>query len=234
MNLSLVSENFHFHLDQSFSPMMRKQIDLGLDSFTDSTISEVNLPFAGKIDQSKINIFIVSQDSFPEFKKLSQTFAIGIVEPTQSLFSYGHSVDDSQMDFLLDDTFDSEQLKFILKPLWQEKSAFAFEKKSQQAVKNLKKFESKVKTILKTDAFGHDELLSFSQFLGEFEKQLIQSEDLGEIDKNIKNFSKIGFNKRKVQIFSQKDFDNLPDSENLLPLPPHKDQSFFIFLGRMS
>lgn len=232
MNLGQVSEIFHFHLDQNFSPRMRKQIELGLNLFQDSQVTEVSMPFSGKLDSSKINIFILAQDSFPEFKKIPQTFAIGIVEPTQSLFSYGHSVDDSQMDFLLDDTFDSEQLKFILTPLWQEKSSYAFEKKEQQAVKNLKKFESKVKNFLKTEAFGHDELLSFSQFLGEFEKQLIQSENVTDIEKNVKNFSKIGFNKRKIQILSVNDFESLPDSENLLPLPPHKDQSYFVFLGK--
>lgn len=232
MNLDLVSDIFHFHLDQKFSPSMRRQIDSALNLFEDSICLEFSTPYEGKIDSKKINVFIVSQDSFTDFKKIPDSFAIGIVEPTQSLFSYGHSVDESQVDFLLDETIDGEQLKFVLTPLWQEKSSFAFEKKHQYAVKNLKKFETKVKTFIKNGALGHDELLSFSQLLGEFEKQLIQSENPQEIEKNVKNFSKIGFNKRKIQIYSLADYEDIPDSENLLPLPPHKDKSFFVYLGK--
>lgn len=232
MNVSIVSAIFQFQLDQKFSPTMRKTLESALDSFSESESQEFTLPFKGKIDSSKINIFLVAQDSFTEFKKIPDTFAIGFVEPTQSLFSYGQSVDDSQMDFLLDETVDAEQLRFVLSPLWQEKSAFAFEKKQQLAVKNLKKFEVKVKSFIKNEAFGHEELLSFSQVLGEFEKQLIQSEDAQDIEKNIKNFSKIGFNKRKFQIFSLSNFESIPESENLLPLPPHKDKHYFIFLGK--
>lgn len=232
MNLAAVSNHFEFHLDQKFSPTLRKLIDSALIPFKDSTIQDFSLPVGNTLQSKKINVFLVSQDSFDAYKKLDHSFAIGIIEPTQSLFSYGQSVDDSQMDFLLDETIDFEQLKFLLTPLWETKSSFAFDKREIKAMKNLRKFETKVKAFLKNESFSHDELLTFSQVLGEFEKNLIQSEDAQEIEKNIKNFSKLNFNKRKIQIYSMLALDGLSDADYTLPLPPLKNQVYFISFGK--
>ena len=114
-------------------------------------------------------------------------------------------------DFLnavLDDGIDSKQLERLITPSLQKLICAREDVFINLGLKNLKKFETKVKQVAGKkieEALTSEALLNYAQALVDLEKELIQADDLLKLEKVLKQFCKINIEKSRFQFLTTGD-----------------------------
>lgn len=212
-----------FRIDPLLSPDNRRLLDYVLSSMRES---EINDTLDAKKAPDRLTVDFVSESSLHTLKP-GPEFRICLLDNNQGLFSFGQNISESLADAVLDDGLDMKQLERIISPSLQnlirsKESVFV-----TLGLKNIRKFESKVRQVTSKkaeDSFTSDSLLNYTQALVDLEKELIQADDLSKLEKVLKQFAKIHIEKSKFQFITAGQLADLSSSENFLLLPPFKGE----------
>lgn len=214
------SDFLKFRLDTQLSPRLRKNLDPILNFFRDvDRIDFIDTEASNDV----LTVDFVSENSL-HLARPKNCLRICLIDDNQSLFSYGQTIDDSQVDFILDDSIDFKQLMKIISPHIKKQVCLKEEKLFALGFKNIRKFESKVRHVIKNrveDAFTSEALLSYTQALVDLERDLIQA-DSSSFSKILKKFTKDFIEKSRFQYFSEDNLAEIELSENFLILPAYK------------
>lgn len=175
---------------------------------------------------NKLTVDFVSESSLHTIKA-APAFRICLLDNNQGLFSFGQSIDESLADAVLDDGLDLNQLEKLISPSLQKLIHSKEEIFITLGLKNIRKFESKVKQVTAKrteDTFTSEALLQYAQSLVDLEKELIQADELSKLEKVLKQFAKNNIERSKFQFLSAGNLAELSASENFLLLPPFKGQ----------
>ena len=214
-----------FRVDPSLSQDLRKSLDVVLPNFKDARIED--LSGAVTDAQERLTVDFISENSLHLIRP-SNTLKICLLDKNQGLFSFGQSIESSEVDAVLDDSLDTLQLKKLIEPLLQniinrqEESLYAL------GAKNIRKFELRARQetskSLETGGLTSENLLSFAQALVDLEKELIHTVELKRIEKIIRQFAKTHLEKAKFQFFTSEDISKIEPSTNFLILPRFKGE----------
>lgn len=211
----------HFRIDPLLSPELRRTLDTVLFPMKDSEMND-NLEAKGSFN--KLTVDFVSESSLHTLKP-GPEFRICLLDQNQGLFSFGQNINESLADAVLDDSMDLTQLERLISPklhkLIKEKEEFF----SALGLKNLRKFESKVRSALNKkddEPLTSEELLNYTQALVNLEKDLIQADDLSKLEKVLKQFIKTHIEKAKFRFISSGELSGVDPSPQFLLLPPFK------------
>jgi hypothetical protein len=212
-----------FRVDPLLSPDLRRTLDIVLTQMKEAeredSLTAVKSP-------NKLTVDFVSESSLHVIKP-APAFRICLLDNNQGLFSFGQSIDESLADAVLDDGLDLNQLEKLISPSLQELIHSKEEIFITLGLKNIRKFETKVKqvTAKRTEhTFTSDALLKYAQSLVDLEKELIQADELSKLEKVLKQFAKNNIERSKFQFLSAGNLAELSASENFLLLPPFKGQ----------
>ena len=212
-----------FRIDPLLSPDLRKALDSVLGLMKDS--EKVDNLEAQK-NQNKVTVDFVSEGSLYLLKE-EEAFRICLLDNNQGLFSFGQNLDESLADAVLDDGLDLNQLEKLISPKLQELIRIREDSFITLGLKNIRKFELKVKQVTSKkveDVFTTESLLDYAQALVDLEKDLIQADDLLKLEKVLKQFVKLNIERSKFQFLSASKFAEMTPSVNFLLLPPFKGQ----------
>lgn len=218
-----------FRIDPLLSSEIRRNVDQLLTGFTQAIKTEFH---PGNLaDQNRITVDFISENSL-HLLKADSSFKICLLDRNQGLFSFGQSMDDSIVDVVLDESVDIHQLERLLEPMIEKMLLKEETNYYQLGAKNLKKFESKTRTMIQKTLDDESlltsaTLLTYTQALVDLEKELIHSDDLPRMEKAIKQFAKVHIEKVKLQFFNVSNLWKLSPSLNFLALPRYKGD----FLG---
>lgn len=212
-----------FRIDPLFSPDLRRALDGVLSLLKDSEKVD-NLE--AKKNSDRITIDFVSEGSLYLLKE-EDAFRICLLDNNQGLFSFGQNLNESLADAVLDDGIDFKQLERLISPRLQEIIRIREDSFIGLGLKNIRKFELKVKQVTSKkseDSFTSESLLNYAQALVDLEKELIQADDLNKLEKVLKQFVKLNIEKAKFQFLTASNFAEMSPSVNFLLLPPFKGQ----------
>ena len=212
-----------FRIDPLLSPDLRRALDSVLGLMKDSEKVD-NLE--AQRNQNKLTVDFVSEGSLYLLKE-EEAFRICLLDNNQGLFSFGQNLDESLADAVLDDGLDLNQLEKLISPKLQELIRIREDSFIALGLKNIRKFELKVKQVTGKkvdDVFTTESLLDYAQALVDLEKDLIQADDLLKLEKVLKQFVKLNIERSKFQFLSASKFAEMTPSVNFLLLPPFKGQ----------
>lgn len=212
-----------FRIDPLLASDLKKLLEALLSEFKEAEISE--LVSWDPPSSTKLYVDFISEGSL-HFIRPGLHLKVCLLDRNQGLFSFGQNLEDSQVDVILDDSLDIKQIERLVAPslnrilLSREEELFAL------SVKNLKKFESKVKTAAQDHEadpeLSPENLLNYTQLLVDLERDLIHSDDIEKMGKILRLFTKNNIEKSKFQLFTSRDLYQVEHSKNLLPLPGYK------------
>lgn len=212
-----------FRVDPLLSPDLRRTLDHVLtpmrEAEREDSLTAVKSP-------NKLTVDFVSESSLHTIKP-APAFRICLLDNNQGLFSFGQSIDESLADAVLDDGLDLNQLEKLISPSLQKLIHSKEEIFITLGLKNIRKFESKVRQVTAKrtdDTFTSELLLQYAQSLVDLEKELIQADELAKLEKVLKQFAKNNIERSKFQFLSAGNLAELSASENFLLLPPFKGQ----------
>jgi hypothetical protein len=212
-----------FRIDPLLSPDLRRTLDTILAQMREAD-KEDSLNAAKS--PNKLTVDFVSESSLHTIKPAT-AFRICLLDNNQGLFSFGQSIDESLADAVLDDGLDLNQLEKLISPSLQILIHSKEEIFITLGLKNIRKFESKVKQVTAKrtdDTFTSEALLQYAQSLVDLEKELIQADELLKLEKVLKQFAKNNIERSKFQFLSAGNLAKISASENFLLLPPFKGQ----------
>ena len=212
-----------FRIDPLLSPDLRKTLDYVLGQLREAEISDT---LETAKSSSRLTVDFVSESSLHTLKT-GPEFRICLLDNNQGLFSFGQNINESLADAVLDDGLDLRQLERLISPNLQQLIRSKEDVFITLGLKNIRKFENKVKQVTAKraeEAFTSDSLLTYFQTLVDLEKDLIQADDLLKLEKVLKQFAKINIEKSKFQFLSAGNLAELSASENFLLLPPFKGE----------
>ena len=214
-----------FRIDSSLSHDLRKSLDVILSTFKDATVEDLSNSFT--LPPGRLAVDFISENSLHLIKP-APSLKICLLDKNQGLFSFGQSIENSEIDAVLDDSLDALQLQKLIEPMVQNLMRKQEDSLQIVGAKNIKKFETKARqeTAKSLEAGGltSESLLSYAQALVDLEKELIHTVDLGRIEKVIKQFVKTHVEKAKFQFFTSKDISHIQPSPNFLTLPRYKGE----------
>ena len=212
-----------FRIDPLLSPDLRRSVESVLTLLKDSERSDsLNSP----LKDHKLTVDFVSEGSL-HLLKPGPELRICLLDSNQGLFSFGQNINESLADAVLDDGLDLKQLERLIYPSLQKLILSREEVFITLGLKNIRKFESKVKQITAKKAegaFTSESLLNYFQSLVDLEKDLIQADELYKLEKVLKQFAKNNIEKAKFQFLSSEDLAVINPSDNFLLLPPFKGE----------
>jgi His Kinase A (phospho-acceptor) domain len=212
-----------FRIDPLLSPDLRKTLDYVLGQLKEAEISDT---LESAKSPARLTVDFVSESSLHTLKA-GPEFRICLLDNNQGLFSFGQNINESLADAVLDDGLDLRQLERLISPNLQQLIRSKEDVFITLGLKNVRKFENKVKQVTAKraeEAFTSDSLLTYFQTLVDLEKDLIQADDLLKLEKVLKQFAKINIEKSKFQFLSAGNLAELSASENFLLLPPFKGE----------
>ncbi len=212
-----------FRIDPLLSPDLRKTLDYVLGQLREAEISDT---LESAKSPARLTVDFVSESSLHTLKA-GPEFRICLLDNNQGLFSFGQNINESLADAVLDDGLDLRQLERLISPNLQQLIRSKEDVFITLGLKNIRKFENKVKQVTAKraeEAFTSDSLLTYFQTLVDLEKDLIQADDLLKLEKVLKQFAKINIEKSKFQFLSAGNLAELSVSENFLLLPPFKGE----------
>ncbi len=212
-----------FRVDPLLSQDLRRTLDAILAQMREA---EKEDSLTALKSPNKLTVDFVSESSLHTIKPAS-AFRICLLDNNQGLFSFGQSIDESLADAVLDDGLDLNQLEKLISPSLQRLIHSKEEIFITLGLKNIRKFESKVKQVTAKrtdDTFTSEALLQYAQSLVDLEKELIQADDLPKLEKVLKQFAKNNIERSKLQFLSAGNLAELSASKNFLLLPPFKGQ----------
>ncbi len=214
-----------FRIDPLLGSDLKKLLESLLSEFKEAEILE--LKEWKKSITEKLQVDFISEGSLHLISP-GDHLKICLLDRNQGLFSFGQNLEGSEVDAILDDSIDLRQIERLVSPALQrilrskEEALFAI------SVKNLKRFESKVRTSAQDHEndpeLTSDSLLNYTQTLVELERDLIHSDDIEKMGKIIKIFTKNNIEKSKFQLFTSRDLYQVEQSKNLLPLPAYRGE----------
>ena len=214
-----------FRIDSSLSHDLRKSLDVILSTFKDATVEDLSNSFT--LPPGRLAVDFISENSLHLIKP-APSLKICLLDKNQGLFSFGQSIESSEIDAVLDDSLDALQLQKLIEPMVQNLMRKQEDSLQIVGAKNIKKFETKARqeTAKSLEAGGltSESLLSYAQALVDLEKELIHTVDLGRIEKVIKQFVKTHVEKAKFQFFTSRDISHIQPSTNFLTLPRYKGE----------
>lgn len=214
-----------FRIDSSLSIDLRKTLDGVLGHFEDASVSDLSTSFT--MSPNRLAVDFISENSLHLIKP-SSSLKICLLDKNQSLFSFGQSIDSSDVDAVLDDSLDVVQLKKLIEPLVQNLIHRQEDSLFQVGIKNIRKFELKAKQetskSLENGGLSSESLLTYTQALVDLEKELIHTVELSRIEKVIKQFVKTHVEKAKFQFFTSDDISKIEPSGSFLVLPRYKGE----------
>lgn len=212
-----------FRIDPLLSPDLRRTLESLLGNLREAEIADT---LEVQKTKDKLTVDFVSESSL-HMLKAGPEFRICLLDNNQGLFSFGQNINESLADAVLDDSLDMKQLERLISPALQKLIRSKEDVFITLGLKNIRKFESKVKQVTAKkaeEAFTSDTLLSYAQALVDLEKELIQADDLSKLEKVLKQFAKVNIEKSKFQFLSAGNLAELSASENFLLLPPFKGE----------
>lgn len=212
-----------FRIDPLLSPDLRKTLDNVLGQLRESEISD---SLESKKSSTRLTVDFVSESSLHTLKEGTE-FRICLLDNNQGLFSFGQNINESLANAVLDDSLDMRQLERLISPSLQQLIRSKEEVFITLGLKNIRKFENKVKQVTAKkaeEAFTSDLLLNYFQTLVDLERDLIQADDLSKLEKVLKQFAKVNIEKSKFQFLSAGNLAELSASDNFLLLPPFKGE----------
>lgn len=214
-----------FRIDSSLSHELRKSLDTILSTFKDSSVEDLSNSFT--LPPGRLAVDFISENSLHLIKP-SHSLKICLLDKNQGLFSFGQSIESSEIDAVLDDSLDALQLQKLIEPMVQNLMRKQEDSLQVIGAKNIKKFETKARqeTAKSLEAGGltSESLLTYAQALVDLEKELIHTVELNRIEKVIKQFVKTHVEKAKFQFFTSKDISHIEPSPNFLTLPRYKGE----------
>ncbi|MFP5385364.1 MAG: histidine kinase dimerization/phospho-acceptor domain-containing protein [Bacteriovoracia bacterium] len=212
-----------FRVDPLLSTDLRKALDSVLSPLKESEKFD---SLAAEKSKNKLTVDFVSEGSL-HLLRPGEELRICLLDNNQGLFSFGQNIDESLANAVLDDTIDLRQLERVVYPFLKKLIHSREEEFTTLGLKNLRKFESKVKQVIAKkadDAFTSESLLNYFQSLVDLEKDLIQADELYKLEKVLKQFAKNNIEKSKFQFLSASDLASISPSDNFLLLPPFKGE----------
>lgn len=212
-----------FRIDPLLSVDLRKTLDTVLSDLKEAEKAD---SLTATKSSNKLTVDFVSESSL-HLLKPGPEFRICLLDNNQGLFSFGQNINESLADAVLDDGLDLKQLERLISPALKKLILSKEEVFTTLGLKNIRKFESKVRQVLAKkgeDAFTSDSLLSYTQALVDLEKELIQADDIQKLEKVLKQFAKVNIEKSKFQFLSSSALAGMTSSENFLLLPPFKGE----------
>lgn len=214
-----------FRVDSSLSHDLRKSLDVILSTFKDASVEDLSNSFT--LPPGRLAVDFISENSLHLIKP-SNSLKICLLDKNQGLFSFGQSIESSEIDAVLDDSLDALQLQKLIEPMVQNLMRKQEDSLQVIGAKNIKKFETKARqeTAKSLEAGGltSESLLTYAQALVDLEKELIHTVELNRIEKVIKQFVKTHLEKAKFQFFTSKDISHIELSTNFLTLPRYKGE----------
>jgi hypothetical protein len=198
---------------------LRRSLESTLENFKEAEIFDT---IDGQISKEKLTVDFVSETSLHMLRPGPQ-LRICLLDNNQGLFSVGENINESSVDAVLDDCFNIKQLELLISPALKELIRSKEDVFITLGLKNIKKFESKVKQVTAKraeEAFTSDSLLRYAQALVDLQKELIQADELSKLEKVLKQFAKINIERSKFQFISASNLAKISISENFLLLPP--------------
>lgn len=212
-----------FRIDPLLSVDLRKTLDAVLSDLKEAEKADsLSVPKSPE----KLTVDFVSESSLHLIKPGPQ-FTICLLDNNQGLFSFGQNINESNVDAVLDDSLDLKQLERLIYPSLSRIIHSKEDIFSALSLKNIRKFESKVRQVLGKkgeEAFTSESLLSYTQALVDLEKDLIQADDINKLEKVLKQFAKNNIEKSRFQFLCAGDLAEITPSENFLLLPPFKGE----------
>lgn len=212
-----------FRIDPHLSPDLRKSVDSILGLLKDAERSD---SLTSPRRENKLTVDFVSEGSL-HLLKPGPELRICLLDSNQGLFSFGQNINESEVDAVLDDGMDLKQLERLIFPSLQKLILSREEEFITLGLKNIRRFEIRVKQITAKKAeenFTSDSLLNYFQALVDLERDLIQADELYKLEKVLKQFAKINIEKSKFTFLSSEDLAVITPSENFLLLPPFKGE----------
>lgn len=224
---------FIFRIDPALSQDSRRHLDAVLQSFRQAELKSLG---EGKESPGKVMVDFVSEGSLHQLPPATSSFKICLLDQNQGLFSFGQSVDHSEVDAVLDEGFDVQQLEHLLKSRLDAVILSRESEVIQQCGKNLRRLEQRARSLSVDSLEGNgtittETLMDFVHGLVDLEKDLIQADQLPKIEKILRQFSKARLEKPKFQFLGPQDLAALEVSKNLLPLPRYKGNFLAIELN---
>lgn len=212
-----------FRIDPLLSPDLRRTLDSVLGILREAEIADT---LEAPKTKDRLTVDFVSESSL-HMLKAGPEFRICLLDNNQGLFSFGQNINESLADAVLDDSLDMKQLERLVSPPLQQLIRSKEDVFITLGLKNIRKFESKVKQVTAKkaeEAFTSDSLLNYAQALVDLEKELIQADELTKLEKVLKQFAKVNIEKSKFQFLSAGNLAEISASENFLLLPPFKGE----------
>lgn len=226
-----------------FSNLIEFRLDAKLDSELLASFHSVLTHFVDakvlKGDEAwshgLFGIEVISESSAFEVSTKKSNLRLCLLEPNQGLFSFSQNLEDSDVDYILDENMKAEELVLLVSSSfkrWLDEKHLSLQKQLQR---NLKKFELSVKQkTIKSAAVNKnlsvEDLLNYAQELVGLEKELIHA-DISKFEKILKHFIKTHLDKTKLSFFYSKNISKLKVSQGLLPLPSYKGEFITIDLN---
>jgi hypothetical protein len=216
-----------FRIDPTLSGQIRRQLDLNLDEIRD--LERVENSRWDQALEDKLTINLVSESSLHLIQKQSGIINICILESNQGLFSFGQSLEASEVDAILDEAFDIKQLNKIITPYLQSFLQRYEVWLQQQGLKNLKKLESRTRGLPQKIAANNYQLnsqalLDYAQQLVDLEKELFQADGPLRLEKILRQFLKASVPSGKLHLYAGSTLWKSKVGDELLPLPRFKGE----------
>jgi hypothetical protein len=214
-----------FRIDPLLPSEQRRHLENILDDFKNAQVTEINdWHFS---PGALLQVDFVSEASLHRLCEGGH-LKICLLDPNQSLFSFEQNLEKSLADAVLDNTIDSKQLEYLLRPRLNLVLAESETKLTQTGIKNLKRFELAARVATQKIETGKenltsDFLLNYAQALVDLEKELIHADDPGKIGKITRHFAKKYLGKSDFKYLESSELWKIDSSEILLPLPRFKD-----------
>lgn len=214
-----------FRVDSLLSQDMRKSLDIILSDFEHAPIEDLANSFT--TSPGRLAVDFISENSLHLIRP-GPSLKICLLDKNQGLFSFGQSIDNSDVDAVLDDSLDLQQLKKLIEPMVQDLIRRQEDTLYLLGSKNIRRFETKARQetakSLEVGGLTSESLLNYAQALVDLEKELIHTSQLEKIGKVIKQFAKTHLEKAKFQFFTSEDLSSLTPSSNFLTLPRFKGE----------
>ncbi|MGE3610547.1 MAG: histidine kinase dimerization/phospho-acceptor domain-containing protein [Bacteriovoracaceae bacterium] len=208
-----------FRIDPLIGMESRRLLEDQLSDFKNAEIQE--LKSWAPENSSNLLVDFLAEGSL-HLAKAGPHIKLCLLDENQGLFSFGQSIEDSLIDGVLDSQVDIKQISMLIQAplmgLVQKKEQALY----QKGIKNLRRFETALKSKKEVHNLTSEALLSYTQALVDLEKELIHAEDIPRISKVVKQFAKNQFEKSKFNFYTSDDIYQIGSSSTFLVLPKYK------------
>jgi len=210
-----------FRVDPGLKLSMRKKIEGLISSFKEYDLRDINID--ENFGDEFFWVIFYSENSAPGI--LSENIWNVVFKSDENqLFNFSDVLVSSGFNLVIDDSVEQSTFLYLLRFPFDDFIRKHESTLNKLSIQNLKRMDSLAKKASIENENSGNDFFEYSQYLIEFQKELIGAVDELKIEKIIKQFlknSKLDFNcnyVRGISSFKEKDL------ENILPLPRIKGQ----------